>query len=715
MKRVRTPTIIQMEAIEAGAAALGIILGYYGKFVPLEQLRIACGVSRDGSLAINMVTAAQKYDLKGDEQPYTLKEIRNLTFPIIINWNVNHFVVVEGFNKKNVCINDPATGPRKITWREFNENYGGKALILTPGPAFKKEGKPKPLIGSILSRFKGCKGPLLYLFLAGLFLLVPGIALPSFTRYFVDQILIKKLTSAAPLFIFALFLTICTTVILTSLQGYFLARLNGKISIRLSSHFLWHILRLPVEFYAERHGGEIAYRLTINDKVVATLTEELARAFINLILIVAYGTLMFFYDPLIACIGIAAGVLNLAILYAINRVRTDANIRLQQDMGKRVGVAIGGLQNIETLKAIHAESDFFARWAGYYAKTINSVQEIGKLDIYLSIIPPVTQFLVASLVLTLGGIRVIEGEMTLGMLLGLQTLMQTFLTPITRFIYLGQRIQNVRGGLYRLDDVLSNPIDPRLAIEKKEGPLQKLRGELQIKKINFGYNPLTPPLIKDFDLHILPGQSVAIIGPSGCGKTTIARLVAGLYQPWSGEILFDGQPIDRIGRPTFCRSVAAVDQRIFLFGGTIRENLTLWDDTLPEDDMIQGAVDAQIHGEIIKRAEGYESEVLEGGANFSGGQIQCLEIARALAINPSLIVFDEATSSLDSETEIKILKKIRQRGCACLIIAHRLSTIRDCDEIVILQRGEVISRGTHLELKSSSPIYQEFIQLEGVK
>jgi ATP-binding cassette subfamily C protein len=713
MKRVRTPTVIQMESLECGAAALCSILGYFGRYVPLEQLRIDCGISRDGSLVSNMLMAARNYGLDTEERILKADGLPHLPVPFIIGWHLNHFVVVEGFSKKNVYINDPAIGPRTVSWKEIEVQFTGKTLLFKPNASFRKEGKPQPFMRMILKRFSGAELSLTYLFIAGLFLLVPGIALPTFTRYFVDAILQTHLSSTAALFIFTMVCSMLIAGVLTALQGYALSRLNAKISIRLSSQFLWHILRLPVEFYVQRHGGEIAYRLTANDKAVTTLTVELARSFINLLLIVAYGTLLFFYDATVALIGVAAGLLNLIILMAINRIRTDANIRLQQDMGQRVGMSIGGLQNIETLKATSSESAFFSRWAGYFAKTVSAAQEIGKLDIYLAVIPPFTQFLAATAVLTLGGMRVIEGKMTLGMLLGLQTLMQTFLLPISQFVYLSQRVQNVKGSLYRLDDVLSNPIDPQLVSSQATSEEPKLSGELKVEKMTFGYNFLAPPLIENFDLHITPGQSIALVGPSGCGKSTIGRLITGLYKPWSGEIFYDGKLYDRINRQILNRSVASVEQRIYLFGGTVRENLTLWDTTIPEEDVVQGAIDAEVHADILRREAGYESEVLEGGRNFSAGQLQCLEIARVLALNPTFLVLDEATSFLDSDTETKIIKKIRQRGCSCLVISHRLSTIRDCDEIIILEKGKVVHRGTHDTLKKESELYQELVRLEG--
>ncbi len=713
MKRARTPTMIQMESIESGAAALGMILGYFGRYVTLEELRLACSISRDGSRAENIVEAATRYGLEASLKKVPLEELQKFQAPFLISWDLHQYLVVEGFSDKYLYVNDPAQGPRKISWSDASSHFSGTLIVAKPGPEFHQGGAGEHFLQMIFKRFEGCGAPLSYLFLASLFLLVPGIALPTFTQFFVDEILVKRLTSTAPAFLLGLLFIMALTAILTALQGYYLARLNGKLSIRLSSRFLWHILRLPIEFYAQRYGGEIGYRLQINDNVITTLTQDLAVAWINLLLIVAYGALIFFYDPLIAFIGIAAAIINLVVMFWLWRVRTDANIRLQQDMGKRVGMSIGGLQNIESLKAVAAESDFFARWAGYLSKTVHSMQQIGKLDIWLTVLPPFTQYVAAAVVLTVGGTRVIEGKMSLGMLLGLLTLMYIFLRPISRFVYLGQKIQNVKGGLYRIDDVLSYPVDQMLTDQQTVSrSIDKLKGEVELKAVTFGYSRLAAPLIENLYLHLKPGESIALVGPSGCGKTTIGRLITGLYHPWKGEILFDERPAEQIDRRIINGSLASVDQQIFLFEGSIRDNLTLWDGSLPEEQIIQGAVDATIHQEIIRREQAYDGPVLEGGPNFSGGQRQLLEIARVLAMNPSIIILDEATSSLDSDTEERILQKIKLRGCSSLIISHRLSTIRDCEEIIVLDEGKVIDRGKHAELKERCPLYQELMKSE---
>lgn len=713
-KREKTPTVIQMEAVECGAAALGIILGYFGKFIPLAQLRMDCGVSRDGSNAANIIKAARNYGLEAKGYRYELEDLKTLKTPFIIFWHFNHFIVVEGFAKQKVFINDPASGPRTISWEEFDRGFTGVAILFEKSEEFRKGGEKESLWSALKPRFRGCKTALFYLAAVGLLLLVPGIVLPGFSQLFVDMIFLKKLSSPSGIFILAMALSTIAAGLLTALQGYFLTRLNAKLSIRLSSQFLWHILRLPVEFYAQRYGGEIASRIQANDLVVTSLTGQIIRSFINLIMVIFYGLLILYYDLLIGAIAIMLALFNLFCMLYIARSRQDARAHLTQIQGKQVSVSIGALQNIETIKATAAEGSLFAEWAGHFSKAENTVQNVAKMDFFLAAVPPLTQMLGAGVVLTIGGARVIDGSLSYGMLFGLQILMGLFLLPITQFVYLGQNLQNIKSDLSRLDDVLKNPVDRQLTLFRAKNHSEKLRGELEMRNLTFGYSKLAPPLIENFNLHLYPGKSVALVGPSGCGKSTMGRLILGLYQPWEGEILYDGRPTTSWTREVFNRAVAGVDQEIFLFRGTIRDNLTLWDETLPEEDLYRAAADAQIHDEILMRHNGYDSEVHDAGHNFSGGQRQRLEIARVLATNPSLLILDEATSALDTETEEGVIKKIRERGCATLVIAHRLSTIRDCDEIIILDKGKVIQRGSHDELKTQEGIYLELIKKEGV-
>ena len=719
-KRAKTPTMIQMEATECGAASLGVILGFFGKHLTLEELREKCGVSRDGSNALSLIKTARAYGLDAHGYKKELEELFHLQLPAILFWQFNHFIVLEGFAKNRVYINDPATGPRTITYRELDEGYTGVVLAFQPGPEFKKERRAPLLITRLIERLQGIRSSLLYLVLVAFCLVLPGLAFPAFTRVFIDNLFSSRSAVWETDFLLGLSAIAIGAGLLTYLQQHYLARIQQKLSISLSSRFLWHILRLPLSFYAQRFSGEIAYRVQLNEQVAQKLTGSLASTAIDLLLIAFYAVVMFRYDGVIASAGIAAALLNLGLMVVIGRSRNDAYARQQQEMGKKDALSINALQNIATLKATGSESDFFARWAGCYVKTVNASQEAGKKDAYLTVFPYFMQTLTLAFLLSFGAWRVMNGHLSVGMLMALQVLMLAFLQPVLRFVDFESTLQTLKTTIARLDDVMKNPIDELYKQAQKSEHKElspsaiKLAGSLEFKEVTFGYSPLEEPLLKNLEFALKPGQRLALVGPTGCGKSTIARLCAGLYKPWSGEILYDGQGLMKLPRDLMTRSLAIVDQDIFLFAGTVRDNVTLWDPAASEIELIRACKDACIHETIIARDLGYDSMVADGGKNFSGGERQRLEIARALLSNPTILIMDEATSALDSEMERAIVDNIRRRGCTCILIAHRLSTIRDADEILVLDHGHVVERGAHEALKALAGHYRELVEKETV-
>lgn len=715
--RCRTPTLLQIEAVECGAAALGIILGYYGQMVPLAELREACGVSRDGSKASHILKAAQTYGLKASG--FKVKELgtlQKLACPYIVFWNFNHFLVIEGFSPQCVFINDPATGPRSISWQEFDEAFTGVVLGFEPSPTFQKGNSTPNFWRSLWERLRHSVDVLFYCVLAGFFLVIPGLVIPVFSQVFVDQVLIENRADWLRPLILGIVLTSALTGGLTLLQLRFLRRMKIKLSITLSSQFLWHILRLPIRFYDQRFAGEISSRVQLNDHLATVLSGKLATTVIAAVMVIFYGLVMLQYDLILTIVGVVFVAINLLTLRLVSRWRVDANLRLMQEQGKVSGVAISGLQSIETLKASGLESDFFARWAGSYAKATNAQQSMAVTNQALGIVPSFLNGITTMLVLVIGGLRVMDGAMSIGMLIAFQSLMQSFMEPVNSLLNLGTEMQELEGNLTRLDDVLRNPIDPQLDPEKMilayPGD-RSLQGHLELRHITFGYSRVAPPLIEDFNLVLRPGQRVALVGGSGSGKSTLAKLVCGLYQPWQGEICFDGQPRAEMPRSLLTRAIAFVGQDIVMFAGSVRDNLTLWDTTIPTETIERACQDAAIQDVILALPGGYDAELLEGAANLSGGQRQRLEIARALVNNPAILVMDEATSALDAETEQIVDQTLRQRGCSCLIVAHRLSTIRDCDEIIVLERGKIVQRGTHDELKQVEGTYLNLIRNEG--
>ena len=727
-RRRRTPTLLQMEAVECGAAALGIILGYYGRIVTLAKLRQDCGISRDGSKASNILNAARSYGLKAKGFKLDLDSVQQLQCPYIVFWNFNHFLVVEGFGKERVYLNDPATGPRIVSLKEFDEAYTGVVLVLEPSPEFKKGGRKPSTLLALWQRLQRSGGALVYSVVAGLLLVIPGLAMPTFSQIFVDNILIQGRDEWLRPLILGMLLTAGLMGFLTLLQLQSLRRMKIKLSVGMSSQFLWHILRLPVSFYDQRFAGEISNRVHLNDSLADLLSGKLATTVIASVTVIFYGAVMLQYDPVLTSIGVAFVVVNFLALQWVRRRRVDANMRLQQDEGKVSGVSISALQSMETLKASGLESDFFSRWAGYYAKAINAKQEMDVTNQTLGVLPSFLSTMSSMLLLVVGGLRVIDGYLSIGMLVAFQSLMQEFLAPVNNLVTLGSDLQEVEGNLNRLDDVLRNPIDLQLEKESKGDaekfspyhptsqaphPSVRLQGYVELRNVTFGYNRVAAPLISNLNLSLKPGQRIALVGGSGSGKSTIAKLVCGLYEPWQGEICFDGKPREQIPRQVLANSIALVEQDIFLFAGSVRDNLTLWDTTVPESHLVRACQDAAIHDVILSMPGGYNAELSEGATNLSGGQRQRLEIARALVNNPAILVMDEATSALDTETEKFIDRRLRQRGCTCIIVAHRLSTIRDCDEIIVLEHGKVVQRGSHEELKQVEGTYLQLIRSEG--
>jgi NHLM bacteriocin system ABC transporter peptidase/ATP-binding protein len=713
--RHRTPTVLQMEAVECGAAALGIILAYHGRIVALEELRLACGVSRDGSKASNVIKAAVGFGLIAKGFSKEPEELPSVRLPCIVFWNFNHFLVVEGFGKNVVYLNDPAAGPREVSYEEFDQSFTGVVLTLEPGPQFTKGGHKRSLIRALRSRLAGSEMSLAYVTLAGLGLVVPGLVIPTFLRVFVDQVLIRGRNQWVGPLLIGMALTALFRAALGWLQRFYLMRLQAKMAISTSSRFFWHVLRLPIEFFTQRYGGEIGSRVQINDGVAHLLSGQLAGNFIDLLMAVFFLVLMFQYDVFLTIVGVSVALCNLLAVRYFSRRRVDGSRRLQQEEGKLTGTSMNGLQMIETLKATGTEQEFFARWSGYQSKVVNIQQKLALYGRYLDSISNGLTAINTATIIAFGGLQVMNGRLSIGELVAFQSLMGSFTGPFNGLVNLGSTLQDVEGSMNRLDDVLWHRQDPQLTkpdASPANGAPVKLTGELVLQGLTFGYSRLDPPLIEDFNLTIKPGQRVAIVGASGSGKSTIAKLVSGLYQSWSGQILFDGKPRHDYPRGMLTNSLALVDQDVFLFEGTVSENLTLWDEAVPDSQVVQAAKDACIHDDVVARPTGYDSRVSEAGANFSGGQRQRLEIARALVNYPSVLILDEATSALDPTTEKTIDDNLRRRGCTCLIVAHRLSTIRDCDEIIVMERGRVVQRGTHEALKAVEGTYADLINAE---
>ncbi|MET7620650.1 NHLP family bacteriocin export ABC transporter peptidase/permease/ATPase subunit [Streptomyces sp. NPDC005408] len=715
-KTVRTPTVLQMEALECGAASLAMVLAHYGRHVPLEELRIACGVSRDGSRASNILKAARSYglDAKGMQmEPAALAEMRA---PAILFWEFNHYVVYDGmgrrFGRRGVHINDPDKGRRFVATEDFDTSFTGVALILEPSGSFRRGGRKPGIMRAVPARMRGTTGTLLAALLASLLLVAVGAAVPALSRTYIDMFLIGNQTSLlGPLFA-SMAAMVALTAVLTGLQQANLLRGRIISSTLSSARFLRHLLRLPVTFFAQRSPADLVQRLQSNDAVAETLARDLAAAGVDGVVVILYAVLLWTYDPQLTVIGIGIALLNVVAMRIVIRLRATHTQKLRADSARLTNTSYTGLQLIETMKATGGENGYFRRWAGQHATTLEEQQRLGVPSAVLAVVAPTLATLNSALILWIGGLRAVEGHISIGLLVAFQALVTRFTAPITRLNGVAGRIQDFAADVARLKDVESFPVDSLYSRrETDEASTRRLKGHVSLENITFGYSPLDKPLLSDFSLTVGPGRQVALVGGSGSGKSTVSRLISGLYSPWEGTIRIDGQRLEDISRSALAASVSFVDQDVFLFEGTVRDNVALWDPSISDDAVVTALRDAALYDDVIaRRPDGIHSRVEQDGRNFSGGQRQRLEIARALVRRPSILVLDEVTSALDAETERIIIDNLRRRGCACVVIAHRLSTVRDSDEIVVLDHGSVVERGRHEDLVNAGGPYAELVK-----
>ena len=707
----KVPQVMQMESLECGAAALAMILAYYGKWMPLEQVRVDCGVSRDGASIQNIAKAARSYGLHVEGYERSLEILQEQgPYPCIVTYNAG-YVVLCGFKGNRACVNDPAKGSRKIPIEEFGRSYGGICLTFAPTDDFVPGGKRKSVVKFARHRLRGAGVAVAFVALTTLIGYLLEMLTPAFTRFFMDRLLTGENSELLMPFIVLLATVGAVQVITVAAKSIYSLKINGKMAVIGSSTFMWQVLRMPMEFFSQRRAGDIQQRKNTNAIIAETLVNTLTPLVLNIAMMAFYLVVMIRYSVLLTLVGIATIVINSLLASYISRKRVNITGVQMRDVGKLDATTVSGIQMIETIKASGAENGYFAKWAGYQASVNTATTRFANLNLYLGMVPNFLASFANYAVLIIGVFLVMQGRFSLGMVMAFQGYISLFMSPAMTTIKAGQTLQELRTQMERVEDVMEYPIDPNYRDEPLDDGVDygKLYGEVELRNVTFGYARLGDPVIEDFSMVVEPGASVAFVGASGCGKSTLSKLIAGLYQPWSGEILFDGMPISEVDRSVFTGSVAVVDQDIFLFEDTIANNISMWDEAIEDFEIILAARDAQIHDDIMAREGGYASVISEGGRDLSGGQRQRLEIARVLAADPSIIIMDEATSALDAKTEHEVVQAVKARGVTCIIIAHRLSTIRDCDEIIVLDHGKVVERGTHEELYEAGGAYAELV------
>lgn len=711
----KVPVVMQMEALECGAASLAMILAYYGKWIPLEQVRLDCGVSRDGSNAKNILRAARSYGLSAKGYRYEPEVLKKEgRFPCIIHWNFNHFVVLNGFRGNKAVLNDPAKGTYTVPMSNFDESFTGICLILEPNENFVPEGKPQSMLAYAKKRLVGAGAAIVFVILTAVITSLLGIITPAFSRIFLDRLLTGENPDWLMPFTLALAGISVVQLVVAWIQAVYSLRINGKLAMVGNTTFMWKVLRMPMEFFSQRMAGDIQSRQSSNAMIAGQLVNTFAPLALNAVMMSFYLIVMLRYSVILTLIGLASVLVNLILSSIISKKRINITRVQMRDAGKLAGTTVAGIEMIETIKASGAENGFFEKWAGYQASVNTNMVRFQRMNQLLGLLPTLVSSLCDTAVLMTGVFLAMKGEFTVGMIMAFQGFLSSFISPATTLISAGQTLQEMRTDMERIEDVMKYPTDVTFenSDDSENIEYDKLSGNIEIKNVTFGYSRLAEPLIKDFGMSLKSGSRVAFVGPSGCGKSTVSKLISGLYKPWSGEILFDGKPMSKIDRSVFTGSLAVVDQDIILFEDTIANNIKMWDNSIEDFEMIMAARDAQLHEDIMQREGGYQYKLTEGGKDFSGGQRQRMEIARVLAQDPTIIILDEATSALDAKTEYDVVKSIKDRGITCIVVAHRLSTIRDCDEIIVMDQGNVVERGTHEELMKNGGAYTQLVSNE---
>ena len=718
--RSKTPSFIQMEATECGSTALMIILAYYGRYITYQKARSACGISRDGSKASNIVAAARSFGMEAQgmqvEDSETLEEIG---FPLIAFWGFNHFIVVEGFtkNKSGVYVNDPATGPRVIPYEEFNKLFTGIVLSIKPGENFSKDGRPASIISFLLDRTTGSWNTLIYVIILSILLIFPRLVIPGFSKIFLDDIFIGHIDNWFSPFVLALVSVTIIQISLMWIQRVYLVKLQIKFLFTSVANFFWHMIHLPIEFFKQRGTGDIIERMTANDRVAAILSSDLSFSMVNMLSMVIFGGLLFLLSVPLALVGISMTLINLVILIMVSQLIATNSYKVLQQQAELSSVEMNGLNCIETLKVTSAEDSFFKKWSALHATSISSQQQLAYISSLLMILPTFISSITGILVLWIGSIQIINGDLTIGTLIAFQALIVAFQEPLEMLLGVGEKIQRMKADAARITDVMNNPLDPlsssdRPIFDQDNPNLQgNLEGNVNFKNVTFGYLALEKPLLSDVSLSITAKQRVAVIGPNGSGKSTLAKLITGLHQPWSGQIMIDDQNLLDHNPDTLSKSIGYVDQDIYLFEGSVRDNLTLWNNDISEEQLEQVLKDSCIYEDIIERG-GLDCNIEEGGKNFSRGQCQRLEIARSLVHNPTMVIFDESTSALDYENENRIYDNLKKRNCTLISISHRLDRIQNFDKIIVLYQGKIVQEGTHKTLSQEEGIYKKLAEYE---
>lgn len=705
-RTARIPFIQQMAATDCGAACLAMVLTYHGKSVGLSDVRDMSGVGRDGVNAKQLLAAARWYGLRARGVSIEIPHLKHLPAATILHWGFNHFVVFERVHADAIEIIDPSIGRRRVPLDEVRTQFTGVSLMFEPGPSFETSEAEQSRVWRYLRQIFARTGHWHKLLVTSILLQLFALSLPILTGALVDRVVPRNDEHLLLVMGVGLGALVIFFFLVSMIRAHLLLQLRTLFDARMTLDFLDHLVELPYAFLQRRSSGDLMARVNSNATIREIFTSSALSGFLD-------GTLVLFYLVLLlwASLGIGLLVVGLAVTQAL--VIVLAKNRQRELMAKSLHLQARAdsnlvelLAGIETVKLSGTQQRSVSHWTDLFVEVLNVATERGKLDALIGSLITTLRLASPLTVLCYGTSLVLDGELSLGTMLGLNALAVGFFTPLSNLLATANQLQLLSTYVNRIEDVLDEPPEQDLRAVSKAPALS---GRVQLDHVSFQYTPLAPLVLKDVSLTIEAGQMVAIVGRSGSGKSTLASLLMSLYQPTSGRILYDGLDTSQLDATSLRQQLGMVPQFPYIFGKTIRANVALVDPTMDLDRVMEATRAACIHDDIQAMPLGYETPLIDGGGSLSGGQRQRLALARALINKPPILVLDEATSALDATTEAKVQASLAQQRCTRIVIAHRLSTVRHADQILVMEGGTLLERGTHEELMSKGGVYAELV------